>query len=88
MQETMIQFLGPEDPPGKGYSTQSSILGLPGISDSKESTALWEIWVQVLGWEDSSEESMATYSSILAWRIPMDRRAWSATVHEVTKSWT
>ena len=24
----------------------------------------------------------------LAWRIPMDRGAWKATVHEVTKSWT
>ena len=24
---------------------------------------------------------MATHSSILAWRIPMDRRAWRATVH-------
>ena len=31
---------------------------------------------------------MATHSSILAWRIPMDRRAWRATVHGVTKSWT
>ena len=31
---------------------------------------------------------MATHSSILAWRIPMDRRAWRATVHRVTKSQT
>ena len=31
---------------------------------------------------------MAIHSSILAWRIPMDRAAWQATVHEVTKSWT
>ena len=29
---------------------------------------------------------MATYSSILAWRIPMDRRDWWATVHGVAKS--
>ena len=29
---------------------------------------------------------MATHSSILAWRIPMDRRAWQATVHGVTES--
>ena len=29
---------------------------------------------------------MATYSSIFAWRIPMDRGAWWATVHEITKS--
>ena len=31
---------------------------------------------------------MATHSSILAWRIPMDRTAWWATVHGVTKSRT
>ena len=34
------------------------------------------------------EEGMATHSSILAWRITMDRGAWRATVHVVTKSWT
>ena len=34
------------------------------------------------------EEGMATLSSILAWRIPMDRRAWWATVHGVLKSQT
>ena len=28
---------------------------------------------------------MATHSSILAWRIPMDRGAWKATVHGVAK---
>ena len=32
--------------------------------------AMWETWVQSLGWEDSLEEEMATHSSILAWRIP------------------
>ena len=31
---------------------------------------------------------MATHSSILAWRIPMDKGAWQATVHGVTKRWT
>ena len=36
----------------------------------------------------STGEGMATHSSILAWRIPMDRGAWWATVHEVVKSWT
>ena len=29
---------------------------------------------------------MATHSSILAWRIPMDEGAWQATVHGVAKS--
>ena len=41
-----------------------------------------ETWVQSLGWEDPLEEGMATHSSVLAWKIPMDRRAWCATVHE------
>ena len=46
----------------------------------KNLPAMWETWVWSLGWEDSLEEGMATYSSILAWRSPMDRGAW-ATVH-------
>ena len=29
-----------------------------------------ETWVRSLGWEDSLEAGMATYSTILAWRIP------------------
>jgi len=44
-----------------------------------------ETWVQYLGWEDPLEEGMTSHSSILAWRIPMDRGAWQATVHELTK---
>ena len=32
-----------------------------------------EMWIQSLGQKDSLEEGMATHSSILAWRIPMDR---------------
>ena len=52
----------------------------------KNLLAVWEIWVQSLGWEDSLEKEMATHSSILAWRITMNRGAWWATVHRVTKS--
>ena len=44
--------------------------------------------VRSLGQQDSLEEGVATHSSTLAWRIPMDRRAWWATVHGVTKSQT
>ena len=40
----------------------------------------------LLGWDDPLEEGLATHSSILAWRIPMDRAAWQATVHGVSKS--
>ena len=47
----------------------------------KNSPAIWETWVGSLGLEHPLEEGMATNSSILAWRIPMDREAWWATVH-------
>ena len=52
----------------------------------KNLPAMQETWVRSLGWEDSMEKDMETYSSILAWRIPMDKGAWQATVHGVTKS--
>ena len=60
--------------------------GFPGGLDGKESAAVWETWVQSLRWEDTLQEAMTTHSSILAWRIPMDRGAWWATVHRVTQS--
>ena len=44
----------------------------------KHLSAMQETQVQSLGWEDSLEEGMETYSSILAWRIPMDKGAWRA----------
>ena len=44
----------------------------------KNPTAMWETWVQALGWEDPLEEGMATHSGALAWRIPIDRGAWWA----------
>ena len=47
-----------------------------------------EAWVPFLGQEDPLEKGMAIHSSILAWRIPMDRGAWWATVHGVAKSRT
>ena len=51
---------------------------------AKNMPAMRETWV----WEDPLEEGMATHSSILAWRIPMDRGVQWATVHGVAKSWT
>ena len=36
----------------------------------KHLPAMWETWVRSLGWEDPLEKEMATYSSILAWKIP------------------
>ena len=66
-------------------------MGFPGGSDGKESTCnageMGDL-ASVPGWEDPLEKGMATHSSILAWRIPMDREAWQATVHGVAKSRT
>ena len=86
MQEIPVQYLSREDPLEKAI--HSRILGFPGGSDSKNLPAVQETWVQSLSWEDPLEEGMATHSSILSWRIPMDKGAWCATVHGVTKSWT
>ena len=47
----------------------------------KNPSEFWETWVQSLSWEDPLEEDMATYSSVLAWRISLDRGAWQAIVH-------
>ena len=48
----------------------------------KNPPAMPETWVR------SPERGMATHSSILPWRILMDRGAWRATVHEASKSQT
>jgi len=45
-------------------------------------------WVQSLGGENPLEKGMAAHYSILAWKIPLDRGAWQATIHGVTESWT
>ena len=50
--------------------------------------AMQETIVLSLGQEDPLEEALATHSSILAWKISMDRGAWYATVHGVAKCWT
>ena len=54
----------------------------------KNLPAMWKTWVRSLGLEDPLEEGMATNSNILAWRIPIDRGAWRATVHGIAKSQT
>ena len=66
------------------YISRASLVTQTG----KNPPAMKETWVRPLGWEDSLEEVMATHSSTLAWKIPMDRGAWRAAVHGVTKSQT
>ena len=46
---------------------------------------MWETLVQTLGGKDTLEKEMATHSSILGLENPMDRGAWWATVHGVTR---
>ena len=63
-------------------------LGFPSGSVGKESTCNAGDLHSILGLEISLEGGMATHSSVLAWRIPMDREAWRAIVHGVAKSQT
>ena len=70
-----------------GYLLQYSWTSLV-VQMVKNPLVMQETWVLSLGWEDALEKDMTTHSSILAWRISMDRRAWLATVHGVAKGWT
>ena len=70
-----------------GYPLQHSWASMV-AQTVKNPPAVQETWVRSLGWEDPLQEGMATHYSILAWRIPMDRGAWWAMVHGVSKSQT
>ena len=63
-------------------------MGFPVAQMVKNPSAIWETWGRSLGWEDPLKEGMATHSSILVQRIPMDRGAWRATAHGVATSQT
>ena len=82
-----IPGLGRSPGEGIGYALQYSWASLM-AQMVKNLPAMQETWVQSLGWEDPLKEGMASHSSILAWRIPMDRGAWRAAIHGVAKSQT
>ena len=84
---SLIPGLGSSPGGGTGDSLQYSWASLLDQM-VKNPPAMQETWVRSLGWEDLLEESMATHSSFLAWRIPVDRGAWQAIFRGVTKSWT
>ena len=54
----------------------------------KNLLAMRETWVPSLGWGDPQEDGIANHSTILAWRIFMNRGAWRAIVHAIKKSQT
>ena len=81
----MIPELGRSPGEGIGYPLQYSWASLVALM-VKNPPAMWKTWIQSLDWEDPLEKDMATDFSILAWRIPMDRGAYQATVRRVTKS--
>ena len=62
---------------GIGHPFQYSLASLV-AQIVKNPPAMWDTWVKSLGWEDPLEEGMATHSSIVAWRIPVDRGVWQA----------
>ena len=81
---SLIPGLGSSPGEGIGYPLQYSWAFLV-FQTGKNPPAMQETWVGSLGREDPLEESKATHSSILAWKIPMGRIAWWATVHGVSE---
>ena len=63
-------------------------MGFPSGSIGKESTCNVGDLDLIPGWRDTLEEGMATHSNTLAWRIPMDRGTWRATVQGIEKRLT
>ena len=88
VKETVVQFLGGKIPWRRDRLPTPIFLGFLVAQTVKNLPAMWEAWVQSLGWEDPLEKAMVIHSSILAWRIPMDRGAWLATVHGIAKTQT
>ena len=73
-------YIHPKEASSRSYAEVfQTVKNLPAMQNTQ---------VQSLGWEDPQEKKMATHSSILAWRLLMDRGFWRATVHGVAKSWT
>ena len=64
------------------FPSSSAVKNLP----AKQEMGIRSLAVPSLSQEDPLEEGMITHSSILAWRIPMDRRTCWTTVHVVAES--
>ena len=57
-------------------------------SDGKESACNVGDLGSIPGLGRSPERGQGNHSSVLAWRIPMNREVWRAAVHGVARSWT
>ena len=79
----MIPGLGRFPGEGKGYPFQYSRASLV-VQVVNNLPAMRETGVRPLVWEDPLEKGMATHTTVLA----MDRGAWRAIVHGITKSRT
>ena len=78
--------------PGSGRSPGEGILYLLQYSWAsfvvqlvKDPPAMWQTWVQSMGWEDTLEKGTATHSSILAWRIPWTIVPWGRKESDTTE---
>ena len=77
----MIPGSGRATGEGIGYPLQYSWASLV-AQLVKNPPAMWETWVQSLGWEDPLEKGMATHSTTSGLENSMDY-----IVHGVAKSW-
>ena len=91
-----VQSLGWEDPPEEDMATHSIILawripvekGFPGTSDGKESACNVGDPGSVPGYRRSLGEGNGNLLQYSCLENPMDRGAWQAKIHGVTKSQT
>ena len=75
--------------PGEGIDYPPQYSSAPLVAQTvKNLPAMQETWFWSLGWEDPLEEGMATHTSVLVLRIPVDRGAWWTIVYGVPKSQT
>ena len=87
MQETPVRFLGWEDPLEKGQPVHCSVLRLPWWLGKESACSAGDLGL-ILGLEGSSAEGNRYLFKYSGLENPMDRGAWLATVHGVTKSRT
>ena len=61
------------------------LMDFPVAQTVKRLSTMRETCVQSLGREETLEKEVSTHSTLLAWRISMDRGAWRAAIHGVTQ---